>query len=264
MNTFETQMPLKAALEGYQRELDAWRGAAKKQATAVNKLYKAVETGKVRDIEKLRQEAQQAAEVAVEEARICESFDFNIENYLHDGYSDELLKAAEDAGVDVFERDGKLFSYPVLVDLEPGRLAVRIDKSLHADIHPDRIAGVLKKAQSREPRTNPNNIINMLFRGYELVRAEAGMDSYTDILLREIYKVLTILPGSKSEYTLLDFTRDLYFLDISGVTETRRGYRLNWAASTISRESSKDMLTFVTRDGHEKKYAAVKFTPKLS
>jgi hypothetical protein len=71
--------------------------------------------------------------------------------------------------------------------------------------------------------------------------------------------VLTLLPGS--DYSLLDFTRDLYFLDISDVEKTRKGFRMSLPASTSSRERSARVLKFVTRDGYEKNYVAIKFTP---
>jgi hypothetical protein len=65
----------------------------------------------------------------------------------------------------------------------------------------------------------------------------------------------------EKEYTLLDFTRDIYFLDLSELKETKKGYRMNLTASTVSRERSAKILRFVTRDGYEKDFAAVKFAP---
>ena len=69
------------------------------------------------------------------------------------------------------------------------------------------------------------------------------------------------MPGAEREYTLLDFTRDIYFLDLSGITKTKKGFRMSLPASTVSRERSTKILKFVTRDGHEKEYAAISFTP---
>jgi hypothetical protein len=82
-----------------------------------------------------------------------------------------------------------------------------------------------------------------------------------DVPLTNVYAVLTLLPGSDKEYTLLDFTRDLYFLDISGVVETRKGFTLSFPASTTTREKRVKPLPFVDRQGREKLYATIKFTP---
>ena len=101
--------------------------------------------------------------------------------------------------------------------------------------------------------------IEALFEAYELVRAHRKIDAYIDIALTQIYGVMTLLPGT--DYTLLDFTRDLYFLDTSGTNETRKGFKMSLTASTVSRERSVKVLRFVGRDGYEKEFAAIKFTP---
>lgn len=262
MNTTDQEVRLGTALNDYEESVNAWLDTAKKQTAAINKLHKAVMAGNVRDMEKLRQNARQTAEFAIEKARECGSFDFDIEAYLNNGYLSEFQEAAEAAGVQIFERDGIIFCYPMLVRLEPELTAARIDKKLDANIRPEVLAGVLKKAQSRDPKAKPERFVETLFEAYELLRAKKHIDHPTDLLLRDIYKVLTLLPGSGREYTLLDFTRDLYFLDISDTSNTKKGAHLGLTSSTVSREDPKKVLTFVTRDGHEKQYASVKFTPR--
>ena len=79
--------------------------------------------------------------------------------------------------------------------------------------------------------------------------------------LKRIYDILTLRPGSSKEYSLLDFTREIYFLDRSGITDTKKGFRMTLTASTASRERQGELLRFVTRDGHEKLYAGIKFNP---
>jgi hypothetical protein len=107
----------------------------------------------------------------------------------------------------------------------------------------------------------PERFIETLLTAYELVRAREQYTAYVDVPLVLVYDVLTLLPGSEKDYTLLDFTRDLYFLDISGVTETKKGYMLSLPASTATRERRAKPLPFVDRQGREKLYAAIKFTP---
>ena len=95
------------------------------------------------------------------------------------------------------------------------------------------------------------------------MRAKPGRarDEFIDLPLTKIHDILTLLPGANKDYSLLDFTRDLYFLELSEVTETKGGFRMSLPASTVTRERGAKILRFVTRDGLEKEYAAIKFTP---
>ncbi|HEY3267516.1 MAG TPA: hypothetical protein VGM37_11355, partial [Armatimonadota bacterium] len=140
-----------------------------------------------------------------------------------DGFLAEIRAAAEEAGVRLYERDGVVFCYPVLVRAEPDLAAVRIDKRLDFNIRPSTLAAALKKAQAKDPKSKPERFIEALFQAYDFVRARKRIATWPDIALTEIYAVLTLTPGSDREYTLLDFARDVYYLDTSGVAATRKG-----------------------------------------
>ena len=251
---------LAPALDDYAQNVNAWLDATKKQVAALAKLQKATQVGNVRDMEKSRQSASNFAEIAAERAAQCGLFEFDIAAYLRDGFLDELQNTAQKAGVRLYERDGVIFCYPALVRLEPDLAAVRIDKRLEPNIRPETLVARLKREQNTDPKAKPERFIETLASAYEFLRAKRGV-SHIDLPLSEIYALLTLLPGSDKDYTLLDFTRDLYFLDISDVIETRSGLRLSLPASTVSREKSAKILPFVTRDGHKKAYASVRFTP---
>lgn len=251
------------ALEEYSQGVNTWLTAAKKQAAAVGKLQKAVANGNARDIGKLRENAQEISKDCHTKAMGCEPFGFDIKEYLQrkDGYLAELNDAAQKAELNIFERDGVIFCYPSLVRLEPELAVARIDKKLEPSLRPDVLVAILKKVQSREPKAKPERFVETLFEAYKYVTAHSGREDNADVALIQIYEVLTLLPGTNREYTLLDFTRDIYFLDTSGITETKKGFQLSLPASTVSRERSVKILPFVTRDGHEKEYASIKFTP---
>jgi hypothetical protein len=252
---------LSEELEQYNKSVSAWLDQSRRETAAIQRLQKAVETGNVRDVEKLRQAAVAATANTQQRADTVTAFEFDAESYLgrEGGFIPELMEAAEKAGVRLSERDGTIFSYPVLVQREPASAAIRIDKKLVSTLRPETVAAILKKAQSKEPKARPGQFIEALFDAYELVRAQRKLDAYIDLPLTRIYEVMTLLPGT--DYTLLDFTRDLYFLDTSDVHETRKGFRMSLTASTVSRERSVKILRFVTRDGYEKDFAAIKFTP---
>jgi len=174
----------------------------------------------------------------------------------------ELREAAAKAGVRLSVREGVIFSYPVVVQLEPSLSAVRIDRKLVGTIRPETLAAQLKQLQSKDPKARPQQFIEVLFEAYEIVLAMRGIEDYIDQPLTRVYDVLTLLPGT--DYTLLDFTRDVYFLDASEVKETRRGYHLSLPASTVSRERGARILHFVARDGYDRDYASIRFTPPAS
>ncbi len=261
-------MSFNEALEDYEKNVNLWLDAVKKQVGAVARLQKAVASGNVRDLEKIRQSAQAAVELTAARAEGCGQFEFDVAAYLRDGYLDELKAAAAKADVRLYERDGVIFCYPALVRLEPDLSAVRIDKKLELNIRPEILAAALKKAQSGESKARPDRFIEVLFEAYSFLRAKRYQNDqhvgYIDLPLTEIYGILTMLPGSNKDYTLQDFTRDIYVLDTNGLTETKSRWRLSLPASTVSRERGVKILPFVTRDGHEKQYAAIRFTPAES
>jgi hypothetical protein len=255
-------LTLTETLDEYQKNITAWLLSSKRETQAIQKFAKAVELGNLRDIEKLRLAARSAGEAAGRQAVSCLPFEFNAAEYLSspEGYLLELKKTAEQAGVTLYERDGVLFCYPVLVRLEPEAGAVRIDKKLEFNIHPKMLAARLKKEQGNEPKTKSEQFMEALFNAYRVVRDSDYQGAAVSVPLKRIYEILTLRPGSSKEYSLLDFTREIYFLDRSGITETKKGFRLSLTASTASREKQGDLLKFVTRDGHEKLYAGIKFT----
>jgi hypothetical protein len=256
-------LALSEILDEYDKTVGAWQDQTKRTLSALQRLRKAVADGNLRDLEKLRQSARTAADGIREKAEACAALDFDTAAYLApDGeFIPELKTAAERAGVRLFERDGTIFCYPVLVRLEPDLQAVRVDKRLEPTVRPGALAAILRRLQSREPKARPDAFIESLLKAYEIVRVQRGMEGWNDVPLTAIYQILTLLPGSDREYTLLDFARDVYFLDSSGVTRTRKGYAISFPASTVSRERSVKVIRFVTREGFEKDYAALKFSP---
>ncbi|MHB1463422.1 MAG: hypothetical protein ACYC1M_19210 [Armatimonadota bacterium] len=257
-------MTLSQQLDEYGRQVSVWLDQAKKATAAIQKFQKALTAGNLRDVEKLRQAALLATEALQQRAESCPEFNFDATGYLQpDGeFIPELKAAAEAAGVKMYERDGIIFCYPVLIRREPDIPAVRIDKQLNYGIRSEILAAQLKKLQAKDPKTNPERFMETIFEAYKLILAKPGRarDEFIDIPLTKVYEVLTMLPSSNKEYSLLDFTRDIYFLELSRLTETKEGYHMSLPASTASRERSAKKLRFVTRDGMEKEYVAIKFT----
>lgn len=67
------------------------------------------------------------------------------------------------------------------------------------------------------------------------------------------------MPGASADYSLVDFSRDLFLLDRSGLRETRSGARFTFPASSTTR-SARGTLRFMARDGELVTYYGIRFT----
>ena len=88
-----------------------------------------------------------------------------------DGYAAELCAVAEVLGLNVYERDGKLISYPSILRILPGDRAVRVDGKRVAAIRPSHLAGLLLKNQSKPARFRSDRFLEAIYTVYAENRA---------------------------------------------------------------------------------------------
>lgn len=114
--------------------------------------------------------------------------------------------------------------------------------------------------QRRPPRFKPEAFLEALFDAYAVLVAKGQKDlaEGPTIRLVDVYELLTLLPGQSREYSRQEFGRDLFLLDQSGVTTTRKGYVVSFPASTGTRTPS-SALRVVTDQGEEKLYYGLAF-----
>jgi len=136
------------------------------------------------------------------------------EEYLKNQYAAELRSAATEKGLDLYERDGRLISYPSIVRVLPGEKAVRIDRKKISTIRPSRLASILKENQNKRPRFRPEAYLEALYNAYRMIRGGQRSGRLFDdrqvgsvVPLARIYEVFTSLPGSTREYDQTDFAR---------------------------------------------------------
>lgn len=188
--------------------------------------------------------------------------------YLRDGYADELRAAAEERGLTMHERDGRLLASPSIVRLLPGERAVRIDRKKVSAIRPSHLAQLLEKNQEKPGRYPAARFLEALYARYvAIVRGDGTASRLVRekqvhvVPLARIYGDFTSLPGMQRDYTNIDFARDLYLLDTSGVTTTKSGAVVSFSASSGTRRpKAGDVFTFVGPDGQDAQYYAVRFT----
>jgi hypothetical protein len=186
------------------------------------------------------------------------SWRFDAQAYLSGGeYAKEVLALAATDGLAAFEADGRILSYPAIVQVSPGDGTVLIDRKRERRIRPSVLVKTLKALQARPPRFKADAFLESLANAYDIVVSRSGARAGATVKLAELYTVLTILPGSGRDYTKAEFARDLYLLDQSGQTKTRDGRVLRLPASALTRGTG--VFVTVARSGQEKVYAGICF-----
>ncbi|HTE83113.1 MAG TPA: hypothetical protein VK821_00080 [Dehalococcoidia bacterium] len=254
---------LEGALARSEADADALLKAASILTSAAKRFRTAAQVGNLRELQPAIAAAESAlAGVARQFAMARDGWDFAEEDYLGSGsFVQELLDTAERSGVRVFERDDRLYSYPVLVRVLANERAVQIDRTRYRRLRPSVLVNHLRDLQRRPPRFRPEAFLEALYSGYLALVLQRGKQmtnlSPVEELLR-IYDLLTLFPGQSSEYSRQEFARDVYLLDRSGVTTTRRGYVVSLPASTGTRSPSRT-LRAIAEDGEEKVYYGIAF-----
>lgn len=177
--------------------------------------------------------------------------------YLRTLYEAELLETARKAGVTIRKQEERLQAFPVFVRILPEAKAVRLDKAKALSLRPRTVVELIKKQQSKRPRFNSERILEALFASYRLVSGPERLGSTQS--LDDIYKVLTLLPGSSREYGMAEFIRDLYLIETQGVRRTKSGYSATFISPSSAAREGRGHL-FVTEAGEERRYYGIRFT----
>ncbi len=185
--------------------------------------------------------------------------------YLQDQYASELQGEAEKKGLQLFERDGRLIAHPSVVQVLPGERRVRIDRRQSLSIRPTKIVADLEKLQKTPPRSNPQQFLRSLYDAYIALSDRSTPDQLKlgqlgqSVRLDRIYNLWTGRPGTRGDYSLLDFARDLYNLEDSGVNEVPSGARVSFPVSTGTR-NPRGTISFVGPNGETVLYYGIQFT----
>lgn len=249
---------LETALAAAQDDTEAATKSAAALTRELKRARASAVTGQVRDLTKALAQAEQlAAELAEQIGRARAAYDVDESDLLASGaYTKELLAAAAEAGLSMFEEDGRLLCYPSLIRILPGDASIEIDRRKDRRIRPSVVVERLSGAQQAGPRFKAEPFLASLAAASDLVVAKQGKDGGAVVKLEDVYKVLTLLPGQARDYSKQEFARDLYLLDLSGYTE-HMGRTMRWAASTGTRQAG--VLTTVARSGQQQRYWGIAF-----
>jgi hypothetical protein len=256
---------LEAALAASQAAADRALLAAAELTKTLRQLRTATLVGNLRNLRASLGDIEGAADAARDEAgRAAASWSLDEEAYLGDGrYSQELVATAEAAGLQLFDRDERIYCYPVLVRVAAGERSVFVDKARERRLRPSVLVELLREVQRRPPRFRPEAFLESLFSAYTFLVQRRGPDElsagHTE-RLSEIYTLMTLRPGASRDYSIQEFARDIYLLDRGGATTSRRRFIVSFPASTGAR-SPAGALRVVTEGGQEKVYYGIAFTP---
>ncbi|MFN8635232.1 MAG: hypothetical protein U0893_15385 [Chloroflexota bacterium] len=230
----------------------------------LRRLRGAAALGNLRDLRATIGSVGQAAKRASDEVEAAaESWTLDEEAYLASGqYSAELLEAAQARGLQLFERDERIYCYPVLLRVAAGERSVFVDRARERRIRPSVLVEHLRDVQRRPPRFRPEAFLESLFAAYGYLARRHGPDQtgagHAEPLI-DVYNLMTLAPGARGDYSRQEFARDVYLLDRGGVTTTRRGFVVSFPASTGARSAGSAMRV-VTESGQEKVYYSIAFT----
>ena len=258
------------AFSDTERAADSTLKSAADLVRQARALKKAAQTGNIAAVRRSQDrldEALSALRQEVDNASSSWPFDDDDEEqYLDDRYAPELRSAAEELGLDIHERDGRLISHPSIVRILPGERAVRVDRKKVSNIRPSHLAAFLLANQNKSSGFRPNRFLESLYTVYsDIVSEESSGRTVRSISgrvvpLARIYKLFTSLPGSSREYDRSDFARDLYILDSEGPSRTRSGAVVSFPASAARHGRQSDRFFFIGSDGGSVEYYGIKFT----
>ena len=161
-----------------ERAAAAAEKAAKALAAAAKAIVRAAQEGDIGALGRNAQKLGDAAEVAAQEtANARRAWPFSPEaeeRFLQEGYTAELLGAADSIGLRMQQRDGLLVSYPFIIRILPAERAVRINKTRFAGLRPSRLAAKLKADQNRKSRAAVQPFLEALHNAYRLVCGKDG------------------------------------------------------------------------------------------
>ena len=232
-------------------------------------MRKAAQDGNIAAIRRSSERLQDSLNVIRQEvANAADAWPFTPEGereYLQGQYTGELKEEAGKKGLQVFDRDGRLIAHPSVVRVMPRDRAVQINRQTTSNIRPTKIVADLEKLQESPPRFNPQQFLESLYIAYLALTGSGTVDRLKlgqvgqVVRLEQIYNLFTGLPGSKRDYSLLDFGRDLYNLEVSELNEVRAGARVSFPASTGTK-NPRGTISFIGPNGETVLYYGIQFS----
>ena len=185
---------------------------------------------------------------------------FNASAYMADGrFLADLKSAAAEQNLDTFERNGRIYCFPLLLRIDANQSAVRIGRKIERKIRPSELVRLLARAQKRPQRFREQAFLDLVWRAYRRLvgREWNGTDPGRVVALIDLHDTLTLLPGS--DYLQEEFARDLLLLERHPDLRTRSGERFEFPHGTTTK-GIKPLIVY-DEQGTERVYYGIRFVP---
>ncbi|MGH7068989.1 MAG: hypothetical protein ACREFO_03110 [Acetobacteraceae bacterium] len=251
---------LEESLLGLDARLEKIQKLAKAAALAVARARSTTKTGDLADIPKaLAAIDQRMAEARGQAEGLPAQWDFDAAAYLSDGrFLEDLKEEAANANLRIFERDGRIYCFPLLLRIEPKELGVKIGKKVERRVNPAGLVQLLVRAQKAPLLFNEAQFLNLLYRAWRHLAGGgwSGAGPGPVVALSDIHETLTLFPGT--EYPAEEFARDLLLLDRKPDLLTKDGCRFELPASTLGKGKTRRIVAY-DEQGGEHVYIGLRF-----
>ncbi len=250
-----------AELIALDERLEKAQKAAESLLGSLKRMRRAARVGSVTDIVKgLSGLSARVGDADAATRDLSAAWRFDAAAYMSDGrYLADLQSAATEQNLAMFERDGRLYCFPLLLRIDAGQSAVRVGNKIERRIRPSELVRLLVKVQKSPQRFREQAFLELVWRAYRRLvgRDWNGADNGRVIALTEIHETLTLLPGS--DYPPEEFARDLLLLDRQPDLRTRSGERFEFPHGT----TTKGIRPLIVYDegGAQRTYYGVRFVP---
>jgi len=236
-------------------------------SAAGKKLLAVAKEGRLRDVRATSESFVALAEQLNQQAaQISGAAAFDCEAALSSpSFTEDILAAARQDGLALHADGLLLYCFPHVVRILPAEGAVSIGRKREYRIRPTALVRRLRAEQRKPVRFKPQQFLQLLFSAYLLAAPPDMRSALTGFVvpLSGIYQILTLFPGTSKEYTQVDFARDMYLLDRSGMTSTKDGAVVSFPASTGTRAANVS-LSVVTETGQQVRYYGISFVRSAS
>ncbi len=253
------------AFDDVEQAAEAARKAAAQLVSRANALKKAAQTGNIAVLKREQGRLGEALDAARREAgRAAASWPFSESeeaDYLKEEYGRELMSAADERELNIYERDGQFISPPSIVRLLPDSRSVQLDRKRIPTIRPSWLVELLRRSRGKSSGFTPERFLEALYAVYADITGPSALMSKQGggiVPLARIYRLMTALPGIGRTYDRMDFGRDLYMLDSKGLRRTRKGAEVFFSSSG-GKYRPRDLFYFVDPDGTSMDYYGVRF-----
>jgi hypothetical protein len=178
------------------------------------------------------------------------------EEYLRSSFEPELAELANARRLTVQRVDGRLIVGSSIIRVLPERLLVSIDSKPLKKFRPSVVIRLIESKGAGKPLHAPQSFIEILRRTYgDLIGPGDHGRAKT---LRQIWESLTRLPAIRKQYGLPDFVKDLHFLNVSGITQSKDGSAIRFIGPSTASKDGKG-LVFYSPAGERFDYYAIEF-----